>query len=165
MVFFDTCIWIELCGVKTPTTPNAERQATLASALLTKVMNSEEKIVTCDEQLLEIITVVQKIKMEECRKKYKASGQGKIRGLKDFRNTPEFASAKDLCDTVVSDVKHFADVNACEYSVDEILSRIDIADIHDCIYYDYCKENGIDFYSFDKDIISLGAMGRVHIVE
>lgn len=164
MVFFDTNIWIELCGVKTPIKPNEIRQATLASALLQRVMNSDEVIVTCNEQLLEIISAVQKIKMNECRKIYKASGKQGIGNIKEFRSTPEYASAKQLCNTVVDDVKHFAEMRDCEYSVDDILNRIDVADINDCIYYDYCKQNDIDFYTFDHDVIALGATGRVHVI-
>ena len=38
MVFLDTCIWIELCGVKAPVTPNEIRQTQLASTLLQKLM-------------------------------------------------------------------------------------------------------------------------------
>lgn len=164
MVFFDTNIWIELCGVKTPTKPNEIRQATLASALLQRIMNSDEIIVTCNEQLLEIISAVQKIKMTECSKNYKASGKRGIGNIKEFRKTPEYASAKQLCNTVVADVKHFAEMRDCEYSVDDILKRIDVADINDCIYYDYCKQNSIDFYTFDHDVIALGATGRVHVI-
>ena len=164
MIFFDTCIWIELCGVKAPVTQIEKRQASLASALLQRTMQSSEKIVTCNEQLLEIISTVQKIKMKECAKSLKAQGKKGCGNVKEYRQHQDFLQAKQLCDTVVNDVKHFADIYACSYSVDEILKRIDLADINDCIYYDYCKENGIEFYTFDKDIVNLGATGRVHVI-
>lgn len=164
MVFLDTCIWIELCGVKTPTKPNEIRQSQLASTLLQRLMQQNERIVTCNEQLLEIISAVEKIKLKEYNRNAKGNGLSGCGDLKAFRSKAEFANAKQLCNTVVSDVKHFADVHNCEYSVDEILKRIDLADINDCIYYDYCKENEIEFYSFDMDIDKLGRLGRVHIL-
>ena len=164
MVFLDTCIWIELCGVKSPVTSNEQRQAQIASALLQKLMSDNEKIVTCDEQLLEIISAVEKIKMKEYNRTAKAGGKTGCGNIKEFRSTSSFSLAKSLCKTVVEDVKHFADNQDVSYSVDDILSKIDLADINDCIYYAYCKENKIDFYSFDADINKLGQLGRVHVL-
>lgn len=165
MVFLDTCIWIELCGVKSPVKPNEIRQANIASALLQRLMASKEKIVTCNEQLLEIISAVEKIKLKEYNRLAKKTGASGCGDLKSFRNTGDFWSAKQLCSTVIADVKHFADIHKCTYSVDEILSRIDLADINDCIYYDYCKENNIEFYTFDMDIEKLGSLGTVHVLK
>ena len=164
MVFLDTCIWIELCGVKAPVTPNESRQTQLASTLLQKLMQQNEQIVTCNEQLIEIISAVEKIKLKEYNRVAKGNGQPGCGDLKSFRSKVEFSNAKQLCNAVVSDVKHFADVHDCAYSVDEILSKIDLADINDCIYYDYCKNKGIEFYSFDMDISKLGQLGTVHIL-
>lgn len=165
MVFLDTCIWIELCGVKSPREKHEIKQAEMASSLLKKLMDKKEKIITCNEQLIEIISAIEKIKMKEynCTAK-----QNKVKGcenLKVFRGQKEFFSTKQLCRSVVEDVKHFADVHNCPYSIDEILAKIDLADINDCIYYDYCKENDIEFYSFDLDIHKLGEMGKVHILK
>lgn len=164
MFFLDTCIWIELCGVKSPVTSNEQRQARLASSLLQKLMDADERIVTCDEQLLEIISAVEKIKMKEYNRIAKASGQNGCGNIKEFRNTTGFASTKSLCKAVIEDVKHFADMQNVKYSVDEILAKIDLADINDCIYYDYCKKNQIEFYSFDADINKLGQLGIVHVL-
>ncbi len=72
MVFFDTCVWIELCSVKTPESENEKKQASAASKLLLD-MSSDEVIITCKEQLLEIISAVQKVKMREYNKKCKKS--------------------------------------------------------------------------------------------
>lgn len=164
MVFLDTCIWIELCGVKSPVTSNEQRQAKIASSLLQRLMSDNEKIVTCDEQLLEIISAVEKIKMRENNRNAKAGGKTGCGNIKEFRGTRGFLSAKALCKAVVEDVKHFADTQNVKYSVDDILTKIDLADINDCIYYEYCRENEIDFYSFDADIIKLGQLGRVHVL-
>lgn len=164
MVFLDTCIWIELCGVKSPVTEREKRQAILASTLLQNIMQRSEQIVTCDEQLIEIISAVEKIKMNEYNRITKKN-KGKACGnIKEYRSKTEFLTTKELCDSVIKDVRHFACINKCGYSVDDILKRIDIADINDCIYYDYCKKNDIEFYSFDKDIINLGETGKVHII-
>ena len=160
MVFLDTCIWIELCLVRTPQKQHEIRQANIASTLLQKLMNEDKTIVTCNEQLLEIISAVEKIKMKEYNRLAKANGIARCNNIKDFRTREDFASAK----TVISDVKHFADVHHCTYSVDQILSKIDLADINDCIYYDYCKEKGIEFYTFDMDIEKLGMLGNVHVL-
>lgn len=65
MVFLDTCIWIELCSVRTPVKPNEIRQANEAGRLLTNLLNTKEEIVTFNEQLLEIVSAVQKVKMRE----------------------------------------------------------------------------------------------------
>lgn len=164
MVFLDTCIWIELCGVKSPATPKEIKQAKIASTLLRKLMTGKEKIVTCDEQLIEIISAVEKIKMKEFNRNAKKAGTKGCGALKEFRNKEEFSSAKQLCVTVVNDVKHFAEMQECNYSVDAILSKIDLADINDCMYYNYCKENDIELYTFDGDIINLGALGKVHVL-
>ena len=104
------------------------------------------------------------IKLKEYNRVAKGNGQPGCGDLKSFRSKVEFSNAKQLCNAVVSDVKHFADVHDCAYSVDEILSKIDLADINDCIYYDYCKNKGIEFYSFDMDISKLGQLGTVHIL-
>ena len=164
MVFFDTCIWIELCSVKSPETKKEKRQSVLASALLSKVIDEKETIVTCEEQLCEIVSAVSKVKMKEASRKAKERGEAGIGNIKEFRQREEFASTQELCKSVICDVKHFADIHKCSYTIDDILERIDLADINDCIYYDYCKNEKIDFYTFDKDIINLGANGRVHVI-
>lgn len=165
MVFLDTNIWIELCGVKSPVTEAEKRQAQIAGTLLANLMNNSETIVTCNEQLLEIISAVEKIKMREYNRLAKHTGRKKCGNLKQYRALTEFEDAKKLCDIVISDVKHFADIHSCTYSVDEILARINLADINDCIYYDYCKSNNIEFYSFDMDIDKLGKLGTVHVLK
>lgn len=165
MVFFDTCIWIELCSVKSPEKENEKRQSMLASKLLSKILSEKETIVTCEEQLCEIISAVSKVKMREANRKAKEEGKAGIGNLKEFRKNEAFQSNQELCKSVISDVKHFADIHECAYSVEDILDRIDMADINDCIYYDYCKQNGIELYTFDKDIINLGATGRVHVLK
>lgn len=166
MVFLDTCIWIELCGVKSPATPNEIKQANLASSLLQMLLTNNEIIVTCNEQLLEIISAVEKIKLKEYNRNTKNSGGIGCGSIKEFRSrTSDFQNAKLLCQTVVEDVKHFAEIHNCAYSVDEILNKIDLADINDCIYYDYCKQSEIEFYTFDGDVLNLGTAENVHILK
>lgn len=166
MVFLDTCIWIELCGVKSPVTSNEIKQADLASSLLNMLLNNKIKIVTCDEQLLEIISAVEKIKLKEYNRNVKKGGGSGCGNIKEFRlRTSDFQRAKLLCQTVVEDVKYFTELHNCSYSVDEILNKIDLADINDCMYYDYCMQNKIDFYTFDADILKLGVAENIHILE
>lgn len=165
MVFLDTCVWIELCGVKSPVTVNEIRQANQASSLLQNLLNSNEVIVTCNEQLLEIISAVEKIKLKEYNRNAKNNGITGCGNIKEFRARPsDFQNAKLLCQSVIEDVKHFAEIHNCTYSIDEILNKIDLADINDCIYYDYCIQENIDFYTFDGDIANLGVAGNIHIL-
>ena len=68
MVFFDTCIWIELCCTMVPSNPTQQAQAQKASQLLANVQQQNEQIVTCNEQLIEVISAIQKVKMREYNK-------------------------------------------------------------------------------------------------
>lgn len=166
MVFLDTCIWIELCGVKSPSKQNEIKQAHLASSLLMSLMKRKETIVTCNEQLLEIISAVQKIKLKEYNRNAKENGNSGCGNLKEFRCKVEaFSDTKKLCKNVIEDVKHFADIHNCTYSVDEILKQIDLADINDTIYYDYCRNKNIEFYTFDADIEKLGTLEIAHVLK
>lgn len=63
MVFFDTNIWIELLAVSSPEKEHEIRQARAASELLQKMKKKKEEIVTCKEQLIELIHAVLKIQM------------------------------------------------------------------------------------------------------
>ena len=63
MIFLDTCIWIELLGVHSPQESHEIRQAQAASNLLETVLEESEQIITCREQLLEIINAIQKVTM------------------------------------------------------------------------------------------------------
>lgn len=166
MIFFDTCIWIELCSVKSPSTENEIRQATKASNLLNDCISKQEQIVTCDEQLLEIISAVQKIKMKEFNRNAKANGNAGCGNIKEYRQQGDFEVTKNLCRSVVEDVLYFSGETseACGYSVDNILSQIHLADINDCIYFEHCKNNNIDFYTFDKDITNLGSNEYIHVI-
>lgn len=166
MVFFDTCIWIELCSVRTPITQNEKRQAMAASNLLSNIRKSNEKIVTCKEQLIEIISAIQKVKMREYNKFVKTqttlSGVG---DLKEFRQVSEYSNVQNLCRQVCTDVKHFCDIhNLGEVSLDEVLNRIHLADINDCIYYDYCIDNGIKMYTFDNDFKNIDVDNIVCVI-
>ena len=166
MVFFDTCIWIELCSVKSPSTANEIRQAKEASALLKDCMDKGEKIITCDEQLLEIISSVQKIRMKEFNRNAKANGSTGCGNVKEYRLQNDFKFTQNLCKSVIQDVMHFSEESAgpCGYSIDDVLAQIHLADINDCIYFEYCQKNNIEFYTFDKDITNLGANIHIHVI-
>ena len=166
MVFFDTCIWIELCSVKSPSTANEIRQAKEASALLKDCMDKGEKIITCDEQLLEIISSVQKIRMKEFNRNAKVNGNAGCGNVKEYRLQNDFKFTQNLCKSVIQDVMHFSEESAgpCGYSIDDVLAQIHLADINDCIYFEYCQKNNIEFYTFDKDITNLGANSHIHVI-
>lgn len=156
MIFFDTNIWIELLTVYTPVLPHEVRQATAATNLLKNMLKRSEKIVTCKEQLLEIVQAVQKIKLRDFNKLHKATGRAGIGSVKEFRNSDDFRLAHALCRQVCEDIQHFASLDEqFSYSLDDILDHIHLADIHDCMYYGYCVSKGISLYTFDRDMLKL----------
>lgn len=165
MIFLDTCIWIELCSVKSPTKPNEIRQANAAGQLLRSIIASGEEIVTFREQLIEIISAVQKVKMREYNNACKGTSNKGVGNVKEFRATSAYSSAKNLCIQVCEDVKHFANIhNIGNINVDDILARIDIADINDCMYYDYCVENNVKLYTFDADYAAIDKNNVVAVI-
>ena len=62
MVFFDTCVWIELCCAATPVDAAQRAKAQKAATLISNAIADGEAIVTCKEQLIEIISAVMKVK-------------------------------------------------------------------------------------------------------
>lgn len=165
MIFFDTCVWIELFGVKTPRKDREKRRAMATSAVFQAILQSDEQIVTCKEQLLEIISAIQKVKMKQYNREQKAKGLTGVGDLKAFRATNSFADTKELCEMVISDVLFFAQNEAdTQYNIENILARINIADINDCIYYDYCKSNNIKLYTLDHDLLYIDSDNVVEYI-
>ena len=103
MTFFDTCIWIELVAANPPVTPKEIKQASLASEILKKVLQDQDQIITCREQLLEIISAVQKYKMREYNRSCKNNSTVGAGNLKEFRQTTFFTQTQNLCRQVCSD--------------------------------------------------------------
>lgn len=165
MIFLDTCIWIELLSVRTPESAHEKRQTKVATNLLADILKEGKTIITCREQICELISAIEKVKMKTISRQRKANNMSGIGNLKEFRKLEEFDCVKELCEAVVEDIKHFADVKNIEYyNFDLILQRLKLADIHDCIYFDYCIENEIDFYTFDEDLRNLGTSEKLHIL-
>ena len=126
--------------------------------MLNTVLETNEQIVTCEEQLLEIISAIQKVTMRTVNRERKQNQLSGVSNLKEFRKLQEFSTTKELCKSVIDDVKHFATIHEMgNYDIDSILNRLEIADINDCLYYDYCTVNHVKFYTFDSDLKSLGA--------
>lgn len=165
MVFLDTCIWIELCGVKSPSSDQDALQAQKASNLMKDILNKDEKIISCKEQLIEIALVIQKIKLKEYNRLAKSSGNKGCSDIKSFRGkSVEFQITKALCLNVIEDVNHFADLENYDYTIGMLLKSIDVADINDCIYFNLCKDKGAKLYTFDKDFINWGQNSNVTIL-
>lgn len=163
MIFFDTCVWFELLGVRTPVKPHEIQQATAATELFAKILAEQEKIITCQEQLVELISAIEKAHMKAVSRERKDAKLSGVGNLKEFRKLNEFENTKNLCETVVSDIKHFAKVhNIGDYDIAHIIQCLDLADINDCLYYDYCVREKIDFYTFDSDVKSLGDNELLH---
>ncbi|MGM9917623.1 PIN domain-containing protein [Anaerotignum sp.] len=168
MIFLDTNIWIELFCARVPVTENEKRQAMESGRLLLSIIENEEQIVTCKEQLLEIINAIEKVKKREINKKRKEESLSGIGSLKEFRKCDEFDEVQELCDTIIEDIAHFATIKDLgDYShryIKSIVGRLKLADINDCIYYDYCLQHNIDLYSFDADLKNLGEHEKLHII-
>ena len=163
MIFLDTCVWIELLGVRTPIKSHEIRQATAASQLLECILGNKEKIVTCEEQLIELVSAIEKVTMRTVSRERKDKNLPGVGNLKEFRKLSEFQNTKRLCEAVVDDVKHFAKIhNIGSYDIDYIIKSLDLADINDCLYYEYCKKENINFYTFDSDVEKLGKSDYLH---
>lgn len=163
MIFLDTCVWIELLGVRTPVKPHEVRQARAASDLLNKMIIEKETIITCKEQMFELISAIEKVTMRTVNKTRKQNQKSGVSSLKEFRMLQEFQATKELCKVVLDDVQHFAIVNDIgEYNIASVLQRLELADINDCLYYDYCVGENIEFYTFDSDLVKLGDSEVLH---
>jgi predicted nucleic acid-binding protein len=165
MIFLDTCIWFELLGVRTPQKGHEERQAAKASALLDSLIEEHKTIVTCKEQMIELISTIEKTTMKSVSKERKANGLSGVGNLKEFRQCSEFSNTKELCETVIEDLTHFACLHDIgNYDMQTILNQLELADINDCLYYDYCRKNNIQLYSFDSDMSALGEYEGLHVM-
>lgn len=165
MAFFDTCIWIELCCSTTPTKPAQKSQAKRASDLLSDMKAKGETILTCKEQLLEIISAILKVKLKEYQNECKKNAIPNVGNLKQYRQRPDFTSAQLLCKQAIQDVCQMAKtVSIAPYEVGDILDNIHLVDINDFLYYQYCIKENIEFYSFDGDFNQLETSANIHII-
>ena len=118
--------------------------------------SNTEKIITCREQLIELINAILKVKRKEYNRTLKESGLKNITGvgsLKEFRQRKEFSDAIALCKMVYSDISHFADVeDNFSYNVEDIIDHLGDSDINDYMYLKYCQDQGIKLYTFDKEL-------------
>lgn len=164
MTFLDTCVWLEVCATALPSSPADTSRVQIASALLARLQASGEIIITCEEQLVEIIQAVQKSKLREFNR-LRRDGQHGVGNLKTFRRMPEFQNAKELCEQVVSDVETLSQLKPLsDYPIHNIISNLHLVDINDYLYYQYCVTNGVDFYTFDGDFEGLASNKHIHIL-
>ena len=164
MTFLDTCVWLEVCATALPSSPADASRVQAASALLARLQTSGEIIVTCEEQLVEIIQAGQKSKLREFNR-LRREGQRGAGNLKAFRHMPEFQNTKALCEQVISDVETLSQLKPLsDYPIHSIISNLHLVDINDYLYYQYCVTNNIDFYTFDGDFEDLISNGHIHIL-
>lgn len=78
MIFLDTCVWFELLGVRTPVKPHEIQQATVATELFGKILSNKEIIVTCQEQLVELVSAIEKAHMKAFSWKIDNSNRGTL---------------------------------------------------------------------------------------
>lgn len=163
MIFLDTCVWVELLGVSTPVKPHEVRRATAVSQLLNDAIQNQKTIVTCKEQMVELVNAIEKVTMRSVNKARKDNNLPGVGSVKEFRTLREFQNTKELCKSVIEDLRHLAVVNDMGgYDIDAILQRLDLADLNDCMYYDYCSRENIEFYTLDSDLGVLGTDCSLH---
>lgn len=163
MIFLDTCIWMELLVLSSPKTEIEKRKAIISTHLFANIIERNERIITCNEQLIELVKAIEKRKKEEVNKDRRKNGIKGLSSLKDFRSAEEYKEVKLICNVSVNTILSFSEIkDFSKIQIDDILSRLEIADINDLIYYDYCDKNKIDFYSIDKDIINIGHSEYIH---
>ena len=166
MIFLDTCIWIELLATKSPETQKEINQASLASNLLKEIYQKNEKLVTCKEQIVEVISAIQKVKMKEYNRNCNNTANVKVGSLKEFRESSMYYQTQDLCKQIYGDLKHMTQShNSIMCAIEDLLDNIHLVDINDFIYYNYCCNNDIDFYTFDGDFNKLEAHSNIHILK
>lgn len=141
------------------------RQAVEASRLLLTIKDRKEKIVTCNEQIYEIISAIQKYKMREYNRNCKKEAKSGVGSLKEFRAIHDFAQVQSLCRSVCEDIYHLA-INKGYHTfiLDEIQNNLHLVDINDVIYYDYCIRNEIFLYTFDGDFAQLEPSRYINII-
>lgn len=166
MVFLDTNIWIELLAVATPQKEYQVEQAQAASRLLKEIRADGQKIITCKEQLIELIHAVMKIQMSRFNRLRKEQGLQGVGGLKQFRKSNEFSIAKEICLQACHSIKELAVLDSSfSYDVENILASIEQADINDIMYCTYCQINNIQLYTFDKDMNDIDcASGIINVL-
>ena len=136
MIFLDTNIWFELLAVRTPIQSNEINLARVASSLLKELQQKDDQIITCKEQLFELIKLIEKVKLKEVNKQRKDNNQKGFEKPKDFRKSIEFSDTQKLCISIIKDIKHFAVIkNFNTYDIDSILKNLHLVDINDYVYY------------------------------
>lgn len=162
MIFLDTNIWIELLAVRTPVEPHEILQAQKSSNLL---KSNIDKIMTCQEQLLEILYVIQKVKRKEYDKELRASGQKGINSVKEFRKYSEFKNTVKLCNSVYEDIKRLATIDfEFSYKIDDVLNNLELVDTNDYIFLKYCLDRNIKLYTFDIELFNADANKNIVVL-
>ena len=92
--------------------------------------------------------------MKEFNRNAKANGSTGCGNVKEYRMQNDFEFTQNLCKSVIQDVMYFSEESAgsCGYSIDDVLAQIHLADINDCIYFEYCQKNkGLEQIDPKKD--------------
>ena len=164
-VFLDTNIWIELLALRTPQEEHEIKQSAQASALLKSLLSDKRRLCSCYEQLIEIVNAIQKVKQKAFSKKQKEAGNKGIGSVKEYRRYPEFSATVAVCKMAIEDIKHMADVEQhADVPIEQILENLHLIDINDYIYYNYCKKNNLEMYTFDKELKELDKFTIVNLL-
>ena len=163
--FLDTNIWIELLALRTPQEPHEQRQSAQASGLLKALLSDGRQICSCYEQLIEIINSIQKVKRKEFNRRLKATGQKGVGSVKEYRFYSDFVYTAEICKMAIEDIKHIAKIkNRANVPIEQILDNLQLIDINDYIYYNYCLNNNLELYTFDKELKDLDKLSVVTLL-
>lgn len=166
-VFLDSNVWIEILAFRTPVKPHEILQTQLASNLMKSIKGQNNIIIcTCHQQLIEIIHSIQKVKFREFNTNLKSVNKKCINSMKEFRAYPDFKNVSRVCKMAIEDIKVLAQINnQTELPIDEILDNMHLVDITDYIFYDYCKNNDIELYTFDKELKDMDSNNIVTLLQ
>ena len=124
--------------------------------MLKSLLSDKRRICSCYEQLIEIVNAIQKVKQKAFNKKQKEAGKKGIGSVKEYRRYPEFSATAAVCKMAIEDIKTYGRGRTscrCAYRAD--LDNLHLIDINDYIYYNYCKKNNLEMYTFDKELKEL----------
>ena len=74
------------------------------------------------------------------------AGGGEKSGESNRNPASTFAQTQELCCEACEDVNHMAELAAFNINVENILNNLHLVDINDCIYYEFCSDEGIELY-------------------
>lgn len=155
--FFDTCIWIELYALSTSGSTNKKRFKVI-SELYNNILNSKEEIVSCLQQIYELIQTIIKKKMDQYNKSRPKGNKG-VGNFREYRKTEDYKLTLKLVKMIITELLKENKVTLIEFrnkeffdkTFDELFIHLESIDLNDYLYYKICQTENIKLYTIDKD--------------